>query len=83
MAHDVRATDIAKAASCLTAEHDVEGFRIRVLAPRVGIHHAPLPHDFPSKQAVIQAVASHLLQEWQVERVAQDTRTLLDALGYE
>src|SRR5262245_37029371 len=44
------------------AEHGFEGLRVREVAAQVGINSATLHHYFPTKEALIQAVAAYAIQ---------------------
>lgn len=44
------------------AQHGFEGLRVREVAAQVGINSATLHHYFPTKEALIQAVAAYAIQ---------------------
>lgn len=56
-----RTQSIVQAAYNLIVEKGFEGFRIRDVAERAGIHHATLLHYFPTKEALIQGVVGGMV----------------------
>src|SRR5689334_2030914 len=59
---DDRRDAIARAARALIVEKGVEGLRTRDIADRVGINIATLHYHVPSKEALIELIASLLTQ---------------------
>lgn len=57
---DDRRRQIVEAAFDTLAEKGFEGFRTRDVAERVGINSATLHHYFPTKEALIEGIATHL-----------------------
>jgi AcrR family transcriptional regulator len=64
IAHKVenRAQELIVAAYRLIAEKGFEGLRTREIADQIGINHATLHHYFPTKEALVQAVALYVTQ---------------------
>lgn len=58
-----RRQQIIAAAEALIVAEGLEGFRIRDVAQRAGLHHATLLHYFPTREALIRAVISRLIVE--------------------
>lgn len=58
-----RSSEVVCAAYALIAEKGFEGFRTREVAEKVGINSATLHYYFPTKEALIQGVVEHLMQE--------------------
>lgn len=67
-----RAAAVVHAAYGLIVEKGLEGLRTREVADRVGINSATLHYYFPTKEALIQGVVGHLMQELQTLRTAVD-----------
>lgn len=62
-----RRKSILVAAQALLVEEGMEGFRIREVAQRIGIHHASLLHYFPNREALIRGVVEQIVE--QLDRV--------------
>jgi AcrR family transcriptional regulator len=68
------------------AEKGFEGLRVRDIAAEAAINSATLHYYFPTKEALIQGVVEHLVQEFSTLRVpapSADTLTPLDELRLE
>lgn len=52
---------ILDAAQALIVEGGLEGFRIREVAQRAGMHHASLLHYFPNREALIRGVVARIV----------------------
>jgi AcrR family transcriptional regulator len=65
-AHDRRQL-ILNAAQNLIVQQGLEGFRIREVAERAGMHHASLLHYFPNREALIRGVIERIVA--QLDRV--------------
>jgi len=63
-----RASEVVHAAYALIVEKGMEGLRTRDVADRVGINSATLHYYFPTKEALIQGVVEHLMQELRANR---------------
>jgi AcrR family transcriptional regulator len=61
----VRREQLAAAALRRIAEEGLERLTLRAVARAAGIDHATLLYHFPSKEALLQAVAEHVLQRFQ------------------
>jgi AcrR family transcriptional regulator len=61
---DARRQSLIDSAHFLIAERGMEGFRLRDVAARAGIHHATLHYYFPTKEDLIQAVADQLTYDF-------------------
>lgn len=69
---DERRHQILAAAQALIAEEGLEGFRIREVAQRAGLHHASLLHYYPNRSALVRGVVEQIVS--QLDRVpAEDT----------
>jgi AcrR family transcriptional regulator len=76
-----RATEVVRATYALIAEKGFEGLRTREVAERAGINSATLHYYFPTKEALIQGVVEHLMQELRTPRAApEDPHSSLDLL---
>lgn len=79
-----RAKEAVRAAYALIAEKGFEGLRTREVAERVGINSATLHYYFPTKEALIQGVVEHLMDELRTPRAAiKDTCSSMDRLRAE
>lgn len=79
-----RSAQVVRAAYDLIAEKGFEGLRTRDVADRVGINIATLHYYFPTKEALIQGVVQHLMQELKTSRVpAGEAQGALDLLRSE
>lgn len=58
---DDRRQVILDAAQALIVEAGLEGFRIREVAQRAGMHHASLLHYFPNREALIRGVVLRIV----------------------
>lgn len=67
-----RAADVVQAAYALIVEKGFEGLRTREVADRVGMNSATLHYYFPTKEALIQGVVHHLMQELRTSRATLD-----------
>jgi len=67
-----RAADVVQAAYALIVEKGFEGLRTREVAERVGMNSATLHYYFPTKEALIQGVVHHLMQELRTSRAPFD-----------
>jgi AcrR family transcriptional regulator len=63
-----RSSEVVSAAYSLIAEKGFEGLRTREVADKVGINSATLHYYFPTKEALIQGVVEHLMQELRTSR---------------
>ena len=70
--NNTRAKAVVSAAYSLIAEKGFEGLRTREVAEKVGINSATLHYYFPTKEALIQGVVEHLMQELRTSRAATD-----------
>ncbi len=68
---DKRRDEIAAAARALVAERGFEGLRTRDIADRVGINIATLHYHVPSKEALIQLLASSMREAFIAQSVAR------------
>jgi AcrR family transcriptional regulator len=66
-----RKKELVRIAYGLIAEKGLEGFRTRDVAAAAGIDTGTLHYHFPSKEALVQAVVTHLVQDFNANRVAQ------------
>lgn len=55
---------ILNAAQKLIVAEGLEGFRIREVAQRAGIHHATLLHYFPNREAIISGVIGRIVAQF-------------------
>ncbi|MBX5467272.1 MAG: TetR/AcrR family transcriptional regulator [Firmicutes bacterium] len=78
-----RRAAIVAAATQEIAERGLEGFRLRAVAERVGLHHATVLHYFPTKEALLRAVVEALLEALRQEGRAQPAKTPWEALEQE
>jgi AcrR family transcriptional regulator len=79
-----RASEVVRAAYALIVEKGMEGLRTREVADKVGINSATLHYYFPSKEALIQGVVKHLMQELMSNRVrSEGPQSALDLLRSE
>ena len=60
-ASDDRRQQILDAAQDLMVQHGLEGFRIREVAERAGMHHASLLHYFPNREALVQGLVERIV----------------------
>ena len=88
--HQARTQDrkcqLVEIAYRLIAENGLEGFRIRQVAAAAGIDNGTLHYHFASKEALIQSVVEHLMQDLQTNRYDKGNskdRTALDELRTE
>lgn len=86
-AHD-RRRELVQIAYRHIAERGFEGLRVRDVAQEAGINNATLHYYFPTKEALIQSVVEHLMQEFQTNRApraieTEAAPTPLDALRLE
>ena len=63
---------MVQAAYALIVEKGFEGLRTREVADRVGMNSATLHYYFPTKEALIQGVVHHLMQELRTSRATLD-----------
>lgn len=83
-ARNTRAIEIVKAAYSLIAEKGFEGLRTRDVAEKTGINVATLHYYFPTKEALIQGVVEHLMQELRTPRVTtKESASALERLRAE
>jgi AcrR family transcriptional regulator len=79
-----RSSEVVSAAYSLIAEKGFEGLRTREVADKVGINSATLHYYFPTKEALIQGVVEHLMQELRTSRAKpKDPLLALDRLRAE
>jgi AcrR family transcriptional regulator len=79
-----RFSEVVSAAYSLIAEKGFEGLRTREVADKVGINSATLHYYFPTKEALIQGVVEHLMQELRTSRAkTKDPLSALDRLRAE
>ena len=79
-----RSLEVVSAAYSLIAEKGFEGLRTREVADKVGINSATLHYYFPTKEALIQGVVEHLMQELRTSRAKpRDPQSALDRLHAE
>ena len=79
-----RSLEVVSAAYSLIAEKGFEGLRTREVADKVGINSATLHYYFPTKEALIQGVVEHLMQELRTSRAKpRDPQSALDRLRAE
>ena len=79
-----RSLEVVRAAYSLIAEKGFEGLRTREVADKVGINSATLHYYFPTKEALIQGVVEHLMQELRTSRAKpRDPQSALDRLRAE
>jgi AcrR family transcriptional regulator len=79
-----RSFEVVSAAYSLIAEKGFEGLRTREVADKVGINSATLHYYFPTKEALIQGVVEHLMQELRTSRAKpRDPQSALDRLRAE
>jgi AcrR family transcriptional regulator len=79
-----RSSEVVSAAYSLIAEKGFEGLRTREVADKVGINSATLHYYFPTKEALIQGVVEHLMQELRTSRAKpKDPLLALDRLSAE
>jgi len=67
-----RSAAVVQAAYALIVEKGFEGLRTREVAERVGMNSATLHYYFPTKEALIQGVVHHLMQELKTSRTTVD-----------
>jgi AcrR family transcriptional regulator len=58
---DVRRQFILDAAQDLIYEAGLEGFRVREVAERSGMHHASMMHYFPNREALLRGVVERIV----------------------
>src|SRR5215471_7315739 len=63
-----RRKDLAQIAYRLIAKKGLEGFRTRDVAEAAGIDTGTLHYHFPSKEALVQAVVEHLVNDFRAVR---------------
>ncbi len=68
---DSRRREIAAAARALVAERGFEGLRTRDIAERVGINIATLHYHVPSKEALIELLASSMREDFIAQDIAR------------
>lgn len=79
-----RSSEVVRAAYSLIAEKGFEGLRTREVADRVGINSATLHYYFPTKEALIQSVVEHLMEELRTSRAKpENPLSALDRLRAE
>jgi AcrR family transcriptional regulator len=79
-----RSSEVVRAAYSLIAEKGFEGLRTREVAGKVGINSATLHYYFPTKEALIQGVVEHLMEELRTSRAKpKDPQSALDRLRAE
>ncbi len=81
-----RKRELVEIAYRLIAEKGLEGFRIRQVAEAAGIDNGTLHYHFSSKEALIQSVVEHLLQDLEKNRCDRGNlkrRTAVDELRME
>lgn len=74
---DDRRQIILKAAQDLIVRQGLEGFRIREVADRAGMHHASLLHYFPSREALVRDVVERIVAQLDSIPTASSSETQL------
>ena len=80
---EVRSKMIVEAAFEAIAQGGFEGLRTREIAKLVGINSATLHHHFPTKEDLIEGVASLLLSRFRAEAPAGKGEKGVDALDHQ
>src|SRR5258708_37715371 len=81
----VRSKQLIEIAYRLIAQKGLEGFRTRDVAEAAGIDTGTLHYHFPTKEALVQAVVEHLVEDFRTIRPAGSASpgNALDELRYE
>lgn len=74
---DERRQMILNAAQDLIVQQGLEGFRIREVADRAGMHHASLLHYFPNREALVRGVVERIVAQLDRVPAASSTETQL------
>lgn len=72
MGGEQRRKELIVLAYSIIAEKGFEGLRVRDVAHRAGINAATLHYYFPTKEAMVQAVVGHLIEQFSTLREAQN-----------
>ena len=78
---DNRRQQILNAAQELIVTEGLEGFRIREVAQRAGMHHASLLYYFPNREALVRGIVERIVQ--QAERVPVACNSLCGEANFE
>jgi AcrR family transcriptional regulator len=81
-----RKRELVEIAYRLIADNGLEGFRIRQVAAAASMDNGTLHYHFPSKEALIQGVVDHLVQDLETNRASGNKngrQTALDELRTE
>ena len=80
-----RRKDLVQIAYRLIAKKGLEGFRTREVADAAGIDTGTLHYHFPSKEALVQAVVEHLVEDFRAIRPEPSAppKNALEELRYE
>src|SRR5260221_10542589 len=70
----VRSKQLIEIAYRLIAQKGLEGLRTRDVAEVAGIDTGTLHYHFPSKEALVQAVVEHLVEDFRANRVGTSAR---------